>query len=94
MAPAPLQASPPSNRLPPVRQEFLDALGDLPLNEPVLALNERIAKARSLRDLWHLRTEVFHLVSLHHSQGEADFRLLHLNRHFPTRTPRSGFTPL
>jgi len=31
---------------------------------------------------------------VHHSQHEAERRLARLNRHFPTRSPRSGFAPL
>ena len=38
--------------------------------------------------------EVFKLVALHFSQAEAQCRLDRLNRHFPTRSPRSGFAPL
>ena len=93
MAPAPLAASPPLNRLPPVRQEFLAALKDVPLAQ-ALRLSERIANARSLRELWHLRTEVFNVVAMQHSQREAELRLSGLNRHFPTRMPRTGFAPL
>ena len=48
----------------------------------------------SLRELWHLRAEVFSLVSLQHSQHAADTRLAQLNRHFPSRSPRSGFGAL
>ena len=50
--------------------------------------------AKSMRELWHLRAEVFALVSLELSQLEADRRLAALNRHFPTRAPRSGFVGL
>lgn len=73
-----------------VRQEFAEAVEDLrtPAADQLL---DRIDAARGLRELWHLRAEVFRLVSLHHSQLEADERLAWLNRHFPTRSPRSGF---
>lgn len=54
-------------------------------------LQQRINIARSLHELWHLRPEVFKLVALRYSQGEAQSRLDRLNRHFPTRAPRSGF---
>ena len=47
-----------------------------------------------LRELWHLRSELFRQVALQHSQFEAEQRLSRLNRHFPTRAPRSGFAPL
>lgn len=76
-----------------VRRDFSDAVDDL--RTPAAGdLLDRIQDARGLRELWHLRAEVFRLVSLHHSQVEADERLAWLNRHFPTRSPRSGFGPL
>jgi hypothetical protein len=93
LAPAPMDAAPPLNRLPAVRAEFVACLHDLP-PETTAALAERIDRARSLRDLWHLRSEVYRAVGVHHSQGEAEIRLTRLNRHFPTRAPRSGFAPL
>lgn len=76
-----------------VRQDFIDAVQDL-ASAPAERLLVRIRAARSLRELWHLRAEVFRLVALHHSQVEADERLAWLNRHFPTRAPRSGFGAL
>lgn len=93
MAPAPEDAAPPVNRLPAVRGDFLRCLLDV---EKALALpvRQRIDMARSLRDLWHLRAEVYRLVALTHSQTEAEQRVASLNRHFPTRSPRSQFTPL
>jgi hypothetical protein len=93
MAPAPQDSAPPLNRLPGVRAEFIACLADVH-HEQVEALRGRVHAARSLRELWHLRTEVFHLVALDHSQHEAEARLTDLNRHFPTRAPRSGFAPL
>lgn len=92
MAPAPLQASPPMNRLPPVRQEFLDSLADVPTVPDTFTVSERIHRARSLRDLWHLRAEVYRLVAVHHSQQEAEARLNNLNRHFPRKASRQGTT--
>jgi hypothetical protein len=53
-----------------------------------------VDSARSLRELWHLRSEVYRLVALQTSQSEAERRLADLNHHFPTRAPRSGFAPL
>jgi hypothetical protein len=93
LAPGPLQASPSLNRLPPVRQDFLDSLDGID-GEPASALSSRIGQARSLRDLWHLRADLYSVVALGHSQHEAERRLARLNRHFPTRAPRSGFVPL
>jgi hypothetical protein len=75
------------------RLDFLDALADL--HGPHAAtLRDQIHGARSLRELWHRRTEVFSLVALQLDQLEADERLAELNRHFPTRSPRSGFGAL
>jgi hypothetical protein len=76
-----------------VRGEFADALRDIDGDEAD-ALTLRIRLARSLRELWHLRPEVFGLVARQHSQHEAQARLDRLNRHFPTRSPRSGFGAL
>jgi hypothetical protein len=76
-----------------VRDEFLQALEDI-RTQQVGMLQGRIRIARSLRELWHLRPEVFKLVALHFSQAEAQCRLDRLNRHFPTRAPRSGFASL
>ena len=93
MAPGPLQASPTPDRLPPVRNDFLGSLIDV--ESPLAsALNTRITQARSLRELWHLRSELYRVVALSHSQFEAEKRVSSLNRHFPTRAPRSGFVPL
>jgi hypothetical protein len=50
----------------------------------------RIRQAQSLRDLWHLRPEVFNLISIERDQAEATRRLALLNRHFPVRAPRSS----
>lgn len=93
LSPGPLRASPSLNRLPPVRQEFLDSLSDI-AGAGADALSLRIDQARSLRELWHLRAELYHVVALSHSQSEAEQRVSQLNRHFPTRAPRSGFVPL
>jgi hypothetical protein len=92
-APGPLQASPALNRLPPVRDDFLHSVSDIS-SEPARALCLRIGQARSLRELWHLRSELYSVVAVHHSQHEAERRLAQLNHHFPTRAPRSGFVPL
>ena len=83
----------PGVRLAAVRSEFLQSLADV-RTQQVGFLRGRITLAASLRDLWHLRPEIFSLLALHFSQTEAQRRLDRLNRHFPTRSPRSGFTPL
>lgn len=90
LAPAPEEAAPPLNRLPLVRDDFMHAIADLPGEAPH-GLRHRIAHARSLRELWHLRAEVFSLVGLEHAQLEAERRVLRLNRHFPARARRSQF---
>jgi len=76
-----------------VKQEFCLAISEIQ-SEAASSLLECIARSRSLFELWHLRTELYRLVALHHSQHEAERRLALLNRHYPTRSPRSGFAPL
>lgn len=93
MAPAPQEAAPPLNRLPGARIEFLNTLADIE-GEDAETLRLRIGQSRSLRELWHARAEIFRLVGVAHSQAEANHRLAQLNRHFPTRAPRSQFAPL
>lgn len=94
LSPAPGDAAPPMRTLPAVRADFQRAVADLVQPFEASQLVRRIEASRSLRELWHLRTEVYRLVALQHSQAEADARLARLNRHFPTRAPRSGFMPL
>ena len=93
LAPSPGDASPPLNRLPAVRTEFLAAMADV-TGEDAEDIRWALQYARSLRELWHLRTDVYRLVALATSQAEAEQRLLMLNRHFPTRAPRSQFGAL
>jgi hypothetical protein len=76
-----------------VRLEFATCLDDIHTRHADDLL-QRIRRARSLRDLWHLRTDVFNVVSHHAGQHEARTRLARLNRHFPSRAPRSSFAPL
>jgi hypothetical protein len=92
-APRPGRAVPGASPLADVRREFIEAVDDI-RGTDIDALLDQIHFARSLHELWHLRAELFSLVSLHHSQAEADERLAWLNRHFPTRAPRSGFGSL
>ena len=91
---APFEARPsrPSERLARAQRHFASALADVPESHsaPVLAA---IRCAASLRDLWHLRAQVFDTVARHHDQQQAAARLARLNRHFPTRSPRSGLAP-
>jgi hypothetical protein len=87
------ELAPTDRRLKEVRLEFDAALADIASDES-LQLRRRIAFARSLQDLWYLRTRVFGLVAVARDQPEAERRLRRLNRHFPTRSPLSGFAPL
>ncbi len=90
----PWQRTAPSHpALDEARSAFVQALDDIDSREAA-CLTMRIRYAPTLQALWHFRTEVFLLVSLHHSQHEARLRLERLSRHFPTRSPRSGFGAL
>jgi hypothetical protein len=96
MARAPLDAATgPQDRLPQVKGEFCALLDDV-VTRDAYALMVRIGSARSLRELWHLRADLYSVIACHHSQGEAERRLAKLNRHFPLRpaVPRSDFAPL
>ena len=68
------------------RLDFADALFDVHTVAAGVAL-DRIAVTRSLHELWHLRGEVFDLVSLRHDQAAAERRLQDLDRHFAKRSP-------
>ncbi|MDQ2778001.1 MAG: hypothetical protein M3Y32_00420 [Pseudomonadota bacterium] len=93
LAPAPQEAAPPLGQLPQARNDFKATVCDL-LSEEADALRERIDNARSLRDLWHARAEIFRVVGLARSQHEAERRLAQIDHHFPTRAPRSQFASL
>ena len=75
------------------REHFVDALRDVNSREAA-CLTMRISYAPSIEALWHLRSEVFLQIAIHHSQQEALDRLEHLGQHFPTRSPRSCFGAL
>jgi hypothetical protein len=85
------RASPAPGSLPQVRDEFVEMLCDVPGSAELCV---RLAHARSLRELWHLRADLFNRVALFHDQDEAETRLARLNRHFPARAPLSGFAAL
>lgn len=89
LAPAPQDAAPPINRLPRVKQDFLDCLADVDL-PTADALRIAIHGAHSLRELWHLRAEVYNTVGRAHNEVEAGRRHDRLARHFPRRAPRLG----
>lgn len=70
-----------------VKSEFSAALWDL---QSVRAnqVRDAIEHARSLRELWHLRPDVFRVISTMRGQTEATVRLEALNNHFPVRMSR------
>jgi hypothetical protein len=71
------------------RSEFvaaLDGLAEVDHN----GLLKRAQHARSLRELWHLRSELYTLIARRVSQIEADARLSRVNQHFPTRAQRTS----
>ncbi len=57
-------------------------------------LAHQIECARSLRELWHLRSSLYGLVAQQFDQADAERCMKRLNRHFPTRAPRSSFGAL
>lgn len=72
-----------------MRPAFVQALVDLD-TEAAQALRNRIARARSPRELWHLRTAVYTLIATQLSEAQAQSRMDALNRHFPLRTLYAG----
>lgn len=74
-----------------VRAEFRNALWDL---QSIRAdqVRDHIEQARSLRELWHLRADVFKAVAIHRGQIEAQLRIDHLDDHFPVRSFKHGNT--
>ncbi len=79
------------DRLGRARTDFVMALADVADMGDTAAqdLQTRIRHARSLRELWHLRTELFSIVARRFNQAEAERRLGVLNAHFPTRAPKT-----
>jgi hypothetical protein len=71
------------------RTEFVAALSGL-LEFDHHGLLKRAQHARSLRELWHLRSELYTLIARRISQVEADARLARVNQHFPTRAQRTS----
>lgn len=84
----PAQARP-VNRLAVAKTEFRDSLSDVG-SPSARELLERIERARSLREMWHLRPPLYGVLAMDLSQLEAESRLARLNRHFPTRAPRAA----
>ncbi|MCK7491762.1 MAG: hypothetical protein MZW92_08880 [Comamonadaceae bacterium] len=83
-APDALDAAPPTSGLPAVRDAFRERMVDLAGDES-LRLADQVQQARTLRELWHLRAELYRVVALEHSQAEAARRVAGLDRHFTTR---------
>jgi hypothetical protein len=79
-AQAPLQAA---------QLDFCRALRDIGSLRCELLL-KRVGAAKSRRDLWHLRAELFGVVALHAGEAAAMQRLRSLAHHFPTRASSSG----
>ena len=71
------------------RSEFVAALDGLAEHDHH-SLLKRAQHARSLRELWHLRSELYTLIARRASQVEADARLARVNQHFPTRAQRTS----
>ena len=71
------------------RSEFVAALDGLAEHDHH-GLLKRAQHARSLRELWHLRSELYTLIARRASQVEADARLARVNQHFPTRAQRTS----
>lgn len=82
----------PVNRLALVKLEFHSGMQGLD-SDDALRLTDQIERARSLRELWHLRSALFGLLAVAVDQSEAERRLGVLNRHFPMRAPRSSLAP-
>ena len=83
------EQSRPVNRLALAKTEFRDSLCDLD-TLPAQHLLDRIERARSLREMWHLRSSLYGEVAITLNQTEAERRLSRLNRHFPTRATRNA----
>jgi hypothetical protein len=73
-----------SEALAAARLEVAEILFDVPTVDAAGVLH-RVGLARTLHELWHLREEIFSLLSLRHDQAEAAARLAALDLHFPKR---------
>ena len=71
------------------RRDFIETLADIRTQQAGDLLG-RIRLARSLRELWFLRPEVFSLVAHHRDQSEANHRMAVLGAHFPPQGGRSS----
>lgn len=83
----PAQTLAPTSGLKGIKAEFNAALWDLQ-SLKANQVRDQIDAARSLRELWHLRADVFKVISTHRGQIEAQLRLDALDSHFPVRASR------
>lgn len=78
-----------------VRAAFHSALMDMQ-SPKAFQVRYQIEASRSLRELWHLRADVFEIVAENRGEGEAKQRTSLLNRYFPdgpSRAPRENTRP-
>ncbi len=85
-APAPKPA--PISEIRQIRAAFHAALMDMQ-SAKAYQVRYQIEASRSLRELWHLRADVFEIVAENRGEGEAKRRVAVLNRHFPDGPARS-----
>lgn len=69
------------------RHDFIESISDV-RTQQAGELVKRVMHARSMRDLWYLRTEFFYLVAQHRDQATAKARLELIDSHFPKRETR------
>ena len=81
----PLGATGDASRVRAARLAFTTALQDID-SDAAHDLAGRAREAATLRELWHLRNELFTLVSIHHCERVGHARLAGLNRFFPVRS--------
>lgn len=81
----PLGAAGDASRIRAARLAFDAVLHDIP-GHAARDLARRAGDAITLRELWHLRNELFTLVSIHHCESVGHARLASLNRFFPVRS--------
>ncbi|MBL8302567.1 MAG: hypothetical protein JNM26_07330 [Ideonella sp.] len=81
----PLGESGDVSRVRAARLAFDAALHDIP-GAAAQDLAHRAREAVTLRELWHLRNELFTLVSIHHCESVGHARVASLNRFFPVRS--------
>jgi hypothetical protein len=74
----------PLERVLAVREEFARALDGIG-SQHAQFLQHRIRHQRSLRELWHLRAEMFVLIAQALTEHEAEQRMAPLARHFAAR---------